>query len=106
MRINKLFALLGAILAVGLGTPQQAHSSPDGHWASGQEFFTGVCARCHTTGVGPAILGRNLDPHFIKWVVRHGLVAMPAFPESSLDDPLLDAVAKYVAESVPEQSKP
>jgi len=58
-----------------------------------------VCSRCHLTGVGPELRGRALPPEYVRTVVRGGLMAMPAFPHSSIDDGTLDNVAKYVAAS-------
>ncbi|MCJ2185072.1 cytochrome c [Novosphingobium sp. 1949] len=58
-----------------------------------------TCSRCHTTGVGPELRGRDLPPDYIATIVRSGFLAMPAFPHSALDDASLAAVAKMVSQS-------
>lgn len=64
-----------------------------------EAYYKQVCMACHATGVGPEILGRDLPVEAVKMFVRNGNRAMPAFPESMLDDAMLDAVAKMVSES-------
>lgn len=87
-----------AMLVLATAASAQDGAAPSG-WASGQEAFTKVCARCHTTGVGPEILGRELDPDYITYVVRHGFVAMPPMLPSAIDDATLSQIAALIHES-------
>jgi mono/diheme cytochrome c family protein len=86
-----------AAFAPALSMP--AHASPDGRWTSPQEAYEKTCARCHMSGVGPELRGRALPPDYIRSVVRQGLLAMPAFPHSALDDATLEGVARLVSKS-------
>jgi mono/diheme cytochrome c family protein len=51
------------------------------------------------SGVGPVIMGRHLPPEYITMVVRHGFLAMPAFPASFIDDQSLQDIANYVSQT-------
>ncbi len=61
-----------------------------------EKVFYQTCMSCHATGVGPDILGRELHPDAVKLFVRNGNRAMPAFPESAIDDETLNEVAQMV----------
>lgn len=89
--------LLAALIS--LGTASSAFASPTGVWRGSTEAWEKVCARCHLSGVGPELRGRQLPPDYIKQVVRHGFLAMPAFPHGAIDDATLDGVALYVSKS-------
>jgi mono/diheme cytochrome c family protein len=71
----------------------------DGAWRGGPDVYGEVCAYCHDTGVGPVTKGRHLPPTYIEYVVRHGLLAMPAFSASFIEDKSLQDVARYISES-------
>ena len=91
---------LGAVFTAALALPaitsalaapaKPAPAAPPAVWEK-------VCSRCHLTGVGPELRGRALPPEYVRTVVRNGLLAMPAFPHSSVDDASLDSVARFVA---------
>jgi len=66
-------------------------------WKDGAEVYTKICALCHETSVGPALLGRELDPLYIRVIVRNGSRAMPAFRASEIDDLSLESLATYVS---------
>lgn len=73
-----------------IGSPAAAH---------GQEVFMAHCQQCHPTGaagLGPAINNKPLPGFLIKFQVRHGLGAMPAFPERQIDDAELDDLVAYL----------
>ncbi len=89
-------ALVGALPASA--APTQPTRSKAG-WKSPEEAWDKTCARCHTTGVGPELRGRELPPEYVQLVVRNGMLAMPAFPHSMLDDATLDGVARFVSKS-------
>ncbi|NOW45866.1 hypothetical protein FHW96_002024 [Novosphingobium sp. SG751A] len=82
-----------------LGSASSAFASPTGVWRGPNEAWEKVCSRCHLSGVGPELRGRQLPPEYIKQVVRHGFLAMPAFPHGAIDDATLDGVALYVSKS-------
>ena len=67
--------------------------------ALGQQAFMTHCHSCHPggeAGLGPALNNKPLPAALIKFQVRHGLGAMPAFDEQHLSDQELDALAAYV----------
>jgi mono/diheme cytochrome c family protein len=61
--------------------------------------YAKVCSHCHDTGVGPALLSRQLQPQYVENTVRHGFRAMPAFRPSEIDAKALADVARWVSES-------
>ena len=79
--------------------PRTANSAPSGQGRSPQELWDKTCSRCHLTGVGPELRGRQLPPEYVRMIVRNGFLAMPAFPHSSIDDATLDGVARLVSTS-------
>ncbi len=103
-RILPLVPVGAALLAVlaasaGAAPPTPARQTPSGQWASPQVAWEKTCARCHTTGVGPELRGRALPPEYITSVVRNGMLAMPAFPHTAIDDASLESVARFVSTS-------
>lgn len=99
--------LLIALVAVGVpGAAQaQAGSPPD----AGQ-LFEARCGMCHLGG-GPGVmtltkrLGKeksliaertDLDPVYVKFVVRRGLRAMPPLGRVEVTDAQLDDIAAYL----------
>lgn len=87
---------VGSIASIAGATPQES-SSPGFVWKDGAEVYAKVCAFCHEAKVGPAIRGRGLDPNYIRFIVRHGNRAMPAFRAAEIDDESLAKVAEYVS---------
>lgn len=67
--------------------------------AFGQQVFDINCSQCHpggSSGLGPALNNKPLPPGLIKFQVRHGLGAMPAFSQERLSDEELDALVTYL----------
>ena len=66
----------------------------------GRVVFMEKCQACHPggeAGLGPALNDKPL-PGFVKrFQVRHGLGAMPAFPEEEIGDDELDDLLAYLA---------
>lgn len=65
----------------------------------GERVFMAHCYQCHPNGeagLGPAINNKPLPAFLIRFQVRHGLGAMPAFDESLLPDDDLDALLQYL----------
>lgn len=69
-------------------------------FASGAEAFEKVCARCHLTGVGPDLSANEYDLDSLRHFVRNGYLAMPAFPESAIDEKTLGEIADYIAKTI------
>ncbi|MFP5501580.1 MAG: c-type cytochrome [Candidatus Sericytochromatia bacterium] len=67
--------------------------------ALGQQAFMTHCHSCHPggeAGLGPALNNKPLPAALIKFQVRHGLGAMPAFDEQHLSEEELNALAAYL----------
>ncbi len=84
--------------ALAVATPL---TSPAADTADGAAVWASVCRHCHATGVGPALLGRGLDPAYVESVVRNGLRAMPAFRPSEVPADELAALARRLAATPP-----
>lgn len=72
---------------------------PNGTIALGQQLFDRNCSQCHpggAGGLGPALNNKPLPQWAIKFQVRQGLGAMPAFSDRELSDAQLEAVAQYL----------
>jgi len=83
----------------------RAGAESAGDWQGPQQIWRSVCAYCHTTGVGPVLQGRALDPAYIIGRARHGYRAMPAFKPSEFSDQELESLAKWIHDSkLPEVS--
>lgn len=95
---------LTALVAVG-GPAATAWAAPQQRaeqgfaWKDGAQVYTKMCALCHDTKVGPVLLGRDLDPLYIKLMVRNGSRAMPAFRASEIDDASLEKLAEYTSKT-------
>ncbi len=104
MKIVSLALAVTALLtgvALAQSRPAEASAKPAPHPTPVPAEITWqkTCSRCHTTGVGPELRGRDLPPEYITAIVRNGFLAMPAFPHSALDDASLQAVATMVSKS-------
>lgn len=65
----------------------------------GQRVFMANCNSCHPrgeAGVGPSINDKPLPGFLIKFQVRHGLGAMPAFGEDEISEQELEAIVAYL----------
>lgn len=80
-----------------LATSAQAQDGSQ--WGSGKNLYDKVCGHCHApeVGVGTAIGGRGLPEAYVKFIVRNGLNAMPAFPASFVDDESIAQVTEYLS---------
>lgn len=101
---------LALALALGIWTFPDASVADT---PAGKDTFERYCAACHAPGHGhpgtqqlgwtrgeaAAVLQqrKNLTPAYIKHVVRHGLLEMPPYRPSEIDDAALDALAIYLA---------
>jgi mono/diheme cytochrome c family protein len=67
--------------------------------AQGQKIFMAQCHQCHPggeAGLGPAINNKPLPAFAIRFQVRYGWGAMPAFSQDQISDVELDAVVAYL----------
>ena len=95
---------LAAVLPLALIAGVQAKEADQvPQWRNGEEVYEKVCGQCHkpSVGVGTVLEGRELPVEYLKFIVRNGLNAMPAFPDSHVDDQSLAAVGKYLASLPP-----
>jgi mono/diheme cytochrome c family protein len=98
----KFVVLVSALIVMAshtgaMGADQKEVLQAGFAWHDGSEVYTKICALCHETSVGPALLGRELDPLYIRLIVRNGSRAMPAFRASEIDDHSLEKLADYVS---------
>jgi mono/diheme cytochrome c family protein len=73
--------------------------SPNPRLTLGQQIFNRNCHQCHPFGsaaIGPSLNDKPMMGVYIKYQVRHGLGAMPAFDESQMPEDQLDAVVDYL----------
>ncbi len=88
--------LSGAVLLAGFAVAGAASAQDAGGQRDENYAYQKVCQYCHESGVGPALMGRELDPDYVRHVVRNGLRAMPAFLPSEIDDAALDELANNI----------
>ncbi|MBW3563613.1 MAG: cytochrome c [Acidobacteria bacterium] len=68
---------------------------------AGQVAFMRTCHQCHPNGeggLGPAINNKPLPSWLMKFQIRQGLGAMPAFDEDVLSDQEVDQIIAYLKE--------
>lgn len=98
-------ALLVPALLAGCGSARRSEPvagalderSPE--IARGHVAFDRFCSQCHPEGelgLAPAINNKPLPGFLIRFQVRHGLGAMPAFPEEVIPPDELDAIVAYL----------
>jgi len=66
---------------------------------AGEGVFMRFCNGCHPAGLGglgPGIINKPLPGFAIRFQVRHGLGAMPAFSERVIPPDELDALVAYI----------
>jgi cytochrome c5 len=67
--------------------------------AEGQRLFMEHCNQCHVggaAGLAPSLNDKRLPNWFIKFQVRKGMGAMPAYSQRALNDSQLDDVVTYL----------
>lgn len=96
------FAVLGGLILPVLAAATSAAASEPREPA---QVYDQVCAHCHApdNAVGPEITmavpedSREGRASFIRTMVRHGSAAMPAFRQSEVSDPELEALVEALA---------
>ncbi len=105
-----------ASIALSRGTQMRlpsASSASAAEPATGKLLFERHCAQCHAPGFGhpgtmqlervrgkaSAVLEERKDllPAYITAVVRNGLVEMPPYRPTEIDDAALNAIVNYLA---------
>ena len=92
--------LAGACGTARRSEPIVEHSAAQGEaFAKGRHVFMKHCHTCHPggeAGLAPALNNKPLPAALIKYQVRHGLGAMPAFDSHHITSDELDALAAYL----------
>jgi mono/diheme cytochrome c family protein len=100
-----LTSTLAAVALVGCGSARRGapltgeHVPPTAEIRLGQRVFDAHCNGCHpggAAGLGPALNNKPLPGWAIRFQVRHGLGAMPAFPLDVIPPEELDALVAYL----------
>ena len=113
-----LFAVLLLLAGCGseesTGTGEQAEGPAETQmtYPDGKALFELYCIACHGAGPGhpgtqrlgermsadqaPLLQRDNLQPDYVKLVVREGFKLMPPFRPSEIDDAQLDMLTDYV----------
>ncbi|AVR89786.1 c-type cytochrome [Thauera aromatica] len=86
-------------LACLAASAMQVAAAQDGPAQPVDPVYAKVCTYCHDQGIGPKILGRQLQPAYIEHVVRYGFRAMPSFRSAEIDDKALAGVIQWVSAS-------
>lgn len=109
-RRHSSWQLVLLVLCVAIDAWQPVSAAEDDLIATGKAAFTHRCAMCHREGhTGTFILARrlgkekslleqrtDLQPAYIRQVVRAGLVNMPRLSRVEMPDPDLDAAIAYL----------
>jgi mono/diheme cytochrome c family protein len=100
-----LLAFAVALTAAGCGTPRRdapftgPQLPPNEQILLGAQVFASSCNGCHPSGaggIGPSINNKPLPTWLMRFQVRHGLGAMPAFDSEEISDAQLDALLTYL----------
>jgi len=91
--------LIMILFALPAYTAEEAVGGDNNHQADGKNVYDTICQHCHETGVGPVIKGRQLPVEYITYIVRHGVRAMPAFPEPYISNEDLKSLGQYIQQT-------
>lgn len=106
---------VAALCLVGAGASLGAEPTLTTDQAKGRALFNESCSYCHgERGHATTLLAKrvgsdsaplekrtDLNPEFIRAVVRHGINSMPWYRRAELSDRDLDAIAAYLTRSKP-----
>ena len=105
LTLTCIAAFLAPLLVAGCGSARRAEpvtestQNANPKLVEGQRAFMATCYQCHPggqAGLGPSLNNRALPASAIRYQVRTGLGAMPAFDEHQIPDPQLDAIVTYL----------
>ena len=98
-----LLVITAALVACGSsrrGIPVSGPMAfPSAQVALGERAFMETCNACHPSGaagLAPGINNKSLPEFLIKFQVRNGIGAMPAFSEQAVTPEELDAIVEYL----------
>jgi mono/diheme cytochrome c family protein len=105
IRLAPIVAALFFAAGAAAQTAQSAQAIDDtrtevaGRWKSPEQVYDKICAKCHDTGIAPAIKGRQLASQMTIVMVRVGPGAMPAFRQTDVDDAMLKRLGEMIESS-------
>jgi mono/diheme cytochrome c family protein len=102
--MTRLLLVASLAVAAGCGSPRRSEPLVGplvvaGDAARGERVFMAECHSCHPGGeggTGPSLNDKPAPAFLIRFQVRRGLGAMPAFPREKIDDGALDDLVAYV----------
>lgn len=103
--IHIAMLLCAATLVSSCGTTRRSEPIIGDHEPANEDVSRGLvafdtyCSACHPggeAGLGPALNDKPLPDFAIKFQVREGLGAMPAFPEEVISEEQLDDITAYL----------
>jgi mono/diheme cytochrome c family protein len=113
-RATGRFLVQGVVLAAGLLLLGETDAEA-ADVAPGKQIFQRYCAECHAPGFGHpgtqqlgwtrgesrAVLEKRTDLQaaYVRLVVRQGLMEMPPFRPTEIDDAQLEQLANYLAKT-------
>jgi mono/diheme cytochrome c family protein len=104
-RVAILSAVIAALLCAACGSAERgepekpAFVPKTASIAEGERIFNAQCSYCHpggAAGLGPSLNNKPAPAFAIRFQIRHGLGAMPAFDSTQISDSQLHAVADYL----------
>jgi mono/diheme cytochrome c family protein len=99
-RVSRALWACGSVYVALTATISHCEAAESTHPVrTGPQVYKQVCAQCHETGVGPVIMGRGLNLPVVKFFVRNGNGAMPAWRVTEISDPELAQVANWLEKS-------
>jgi len=110
--MRRTFGLILLAASMGVAASETAPDGIDARPRSGEKTYGLFCQGCHkpgTEGPGTRVLAarlgwdkaplkgrQDLDPTYVKHVVRHGLIEMAPLRPTDITDEELDALITYL----------
>ena len=110
--MRRVLGLLLLTMSLGVAASESAPDGVDTRPRSGEKTWRLFCEGCHkagTEGPGTRVLAarlgwdkaplkgrQDLDPAYVKQVVRHGLIEMAPLRPTDITDEELDALIAYL----------
>jgi mono/diheme cytochrome c family protein len=66
-------------------------------WKDGAAVYNGICVYCHEQ----RLRGAGMSPAKIRFTVRQGHLAMPAFRSTEIDDAEVEQLIEYLKKEPP-----
>ncbi|SFB27712.1 Cytochrome c, mono-and diheme variants [Collimonas sp. OK607] len=87
--------------ALGIAMPLANAAENAGQIRGGEKTYKQICAQCHEANIGPRITGRGLALPAIRYFVRNGHNAMPAWRPTEISDAELIELADWLQATPP-----